>query len=250
MKRPILLLAVCSLFAAASTASAQKPKPTGSVCPADVTALRVQFADAEGDLYRSDNGQPYTTMRSRGETVDIKFQRSNCTYDLTMNLLYSARTMKLTLGAGGETRSSESFNFDRVASVPVTDGSAAFQSWCAAGVQKNADGSVVNHADGTAQDNYGGCGVDELGRHYVRRSVGVQAGSENQSFRYQYSTINNDAVWAEGTSFIRVYRPSAGVWELSPDAYSGSWGRLHDKSTNTVLGNYSVPFRITVTRLN
>jgi hypothetical protein len=253
MNRTIQLLTLCAILAAAATSAfAQKPKPspTPAPCPADVTALHVQFADAEGDLYRSDNGQPYTTIKSKSETVDIRLQRANCSYDLTMNLNSSARTTRLTLGVGGETRNSEFFNFDRVASVPVTDGGTAFLNWCAGGVQKGADGNVVTYADGTAQDNYGGCGVDELGRHYVLRSVGIQAGDASQGFRYQYSTIDNGAAWAEGTSFIRVYHPSANAWELSPESITGSWGRLHNNTTNSNLGDFSVPFRIMVTRLN
>jgi hypothetical protein len=264
MKRAILLLSLLALFA--SAAFAQKPKPSASACPADVTNLKVTFADLAGDLYRSDGGGSYATVKAKGENIDVKFQRSNCTYDFTMNLNFSKRTTKLALGSN--TVDAEFFNFDRVASVPVTDGGAAFSDWCSKGIiYDSATGKPVNYPDGTAQDNYAGCRqeTDAYGApvsdangnfvYYVLRSVGIQAGSDNYGFRYQYSPLDGGPTWAAGTDYIRVYHPTATEWVLTPDTGTGTCvggqcGRHYDKSNNTMLGDYSVPFRITVNRLN
>jgi hypothetical protein len=269
MKRTVLLLSLCALFAVAAPAAfAQKgkpapsptpsPSPTPVPCPTDVNALQVVFTDGGTDLYKSDGGGPYVTTKTKGENLEILFQRANCTYDLTMNLNFSKRTTKLTLG--GAVINAEFFNFDRVASVPVTqdtlnaDGSYTFftdSPFCNLGVKNDpATGKPINYEDGTAQDNYGGCRVDAEGKYYVLRSVGIRAESDSRGFRYQYSPIDGGPTWAEGTSYIRVYRPSANQWVLTPDADSGSWGRHYDKSAGTPLGDYSVPFSITVTRLN
>lgn len=266
MKRALLSLSLCALFA--SSAFAQKGKPSTSSCPADITNLQVTFADrvdpsgALIDLFRSDGGGPYITTKSKGENIDIKFQRANCTYDFTMNLNFSKRTTKLTLGAGGVTLDSDFFNFDRVASVPVTqdklnsDGSTTSflnSQFCMNYYAIDpATGKPALNPDGTVQDNYAGCGIDGDGKYFVRRSVGMQAGDDNHGFRYQYSPIDGGPTWAAGTDYIRVYHPSATVWEVVPDVgmgscSGGSCGRYYDKSTSTLLGDYSVPFKITVT---
>ena len=276
MKRAVLLLTLCALFAVcASPALAQKK--TTSSCPADITNLTVTFANALGDLYTSDGvSASYTTTKTKGENIDIKFQQSNCTYDFTMNLNFSKRTTKLTLG--GTTVDSEFFNFDRVGSVPVTHTATDFLSsqFCQNGWAIDpATGKPAMNPDGTVQDNYGGCYqekdangdpvLDANGKfiYYVLRSVGIQAGSDRYGFRYQYSPIENVATWAMNTSFIRVYRPGAKEWVLVPEVTrspadgsepcvtqgctdASSLGRHQDKDTNTTLADYSVPFRITV----
>jgi len=218
----------------------------------------VVFADRDGDLYRSDNGTPYVTSKARGDNTEIMFQKANCTYDFTMNLISSKRTTKLTLG--GMTLDSDFFNFDRIASVPVTQDKVNSDStitpfldsqFCQNGwaIDPNT-GKPATNPDGTVRDNYAGCGIDPDGKYYVLRSVGIQAGDDNHGFRYQYSPIDGVATWAAGTSFIRVYHPSAFVWELVPDINTGSIGRYYDKSANISLGDYAVPFKITVTQIN
>jgi hypothetical protein len=239
----------------ATPAGAQRSRPAPS-CPPDITNLQVTFADATGDLFRSDGRGPYVTSNSKG--VAIAFQRSNCTYDLVMNLNTAKRTMSLTLGAVQLT--SGFFNFDRVASVPVTDpNNQAFVDFCGG---RDVNGqiilntpNVVQNANGTyLYDNYAGSGRDESGSYFVRRSVGIDAGGNG--FRYQYSTLENVATWAAGTDYIRVYHPSQFVWVLTPDTGNGSCGlggncgRYHDNTTGTNLGDYSVPFSITVTQIN
>jgi hypothetical protein len=250
MKRTLLLLSLCTLFA--STVFAQKNRPPA--CPPDITNLQVVFADRADDLFKSDNGTPYVSSKSKGENIEIRFQKGNCSYDFTMNLNSSKRTTKLTLG--GTTLDSEFFNFDRIASVPVTQdtGNTSFLSspFCQNGwaIDPNTGGASYN-ADGSVRDNYGGCGIDSEGRYYVLRSVGIQAGSVDYGFRYQFSPFGGGiATWAAGTSFIRVYHPSPFVWELVPDLDTYSMGRYYDKSANMSLGDYSVPFKITVTQIN
>jgi hypothetical protein len=256
-RRALLLMIVLTLIATPVGAQRSRPGPS---CPPDIINLRVTFADATGDLFRSDGRGPYVTSKAKGSTIDIRFQRGNCSYDLTMDLSHSNRTMRLTLGAS--TLTSTFFNFDRVASVPVTDpNNQAFVDFC--GGRDANDQIIVNtpnvvlNADGTYQyDNYAGSGVDESGNYFVRRSVGINAGDSNHGFRYQYSTIDNVATWAAGTDYLRVYHPSQFVWTLTPDTGNGSCGlgghcgRYYDKSTSTSLGDYSVPFSITVEQIN
>lgn len=238
MKKLVYLFAICIVTTiAVQSASAQgKGKPGGggttNPCPADIRDLSVQFRDADSDKYRSDNGLEYKTLKSKGENIEIMFQRANCTYDLTMNLHFSKRTAKIT--ALETTYDSEFFNFDRVASVPVTQTTnTAFKDFCANGVVQNPDGTYK-------YDNYAGCGVDENGS-YVRRAVGINAGTDH-SFRFQNTGINPSGSLGAGTSYIKVYHPNAQTWILSPE--EPSLGALI--SNSAVVGYDNVPFAITV----
>ena len=260
MKRAVLLMSFFALVA--TSAGGQKGSAKSPSCPPDITNLRVTFADAAGDLFRSDGGGPYVTSRLRGDSIDVRFQKSNCSYDLTMNLNASTRSMTVTLG--GTNHVSGFFNFDRVASVPVTDpNNAAFVDFCGG---RDANGqiilntpNVVQNSDGTYRyDNYAGSGVDESGQYFVRRNVGIAVddGHLNYAFRYQYSPIEGQFLWAAGTDYIRVYHASQFVWVLTPDSGmgscgpGGSCGRYYDKINNISFGDYSVPFSITVEQIN
>jgi hypothetical protein len=259
MKRPILLLCLCALFA--SSALAQKNRtPT---CPADVTNLTATFANGADDSYRSDAVSPsYTTMKTKGDNIELMFQRANCSYDFTMNFHYSKRTTKLNLG--GDIRDVEFANFDRVASVPLTlAANPSFIAFC----DGNGDGvfdespNVVRNADGTYKyDNYAGCGKDPdtvdasgnlvPGRYFVRRTVGMSAGlvsGTDYRFRFQNSPLDGHGTLAGGTSYIRVYHETGNTWEVSPEVTPiDSLGVLINGSTNTIEGYYRTPFRITV----
>ena len=257
MKRVALLTILVAFVATSATAQRSGPKPT---CPPDITNLRVTFADAAGDLFKSDGGGPYVTSKVRNDTIDVRFQKSNCTYDLTMNLNASSRSMTLILGA--QTLTSKFFNFDRIADVPLTDpNNQAFVDFSGG---RDANGhiivntpNVVRNADGTYKyDNYAGSGVDEFGNYFVRRSMGMDASTATIAFRYQYSPLDNQFQWAVGTDYIRVYHTSDFVWVLTPDTGNGSCGpgghcgRHYDKNAGQSLGDYSVPFSITVEQLN
>lgn len=241
MKRTLNLtmLLIFAAFLAISIQAAPGGGGSTSPCPADIRALSVRFRDAAGDKYRSDNGLEYKTVKSKGENLEIMFQRANCTYDLTMNLHFSKRTAKIT--ALGTTYNSEFFNFDRVASVPVTQTTnTAFNDFCGPvfgepNVQLNT-GSTNTYR----YDNYAGCGFD-AGGYYVRRSVGINAGPDH-SFRFQNTGINPTGNLGAGTSYIKVYHPNAQTWVLSPE--DPSYGVLI--SNNAIVGHDNVPFAITV----
>lgn len=259
MKRAVLLLSIFALFA--STAFAQRNKtPT---CPADITSLTATFANGANDLYGSDSVSPsYTTMKTKGDNIELMFQRANCSYDFTMNLHYSKRTTKLNLS--GNVRDVEFANFDRVASVPLTLATNPdFIAFC----DSNGDGffdespNVVKNADGTYRyDNYAGCGKDPdatdangnviPGRYFVRRTVGMSAGlvsGTDYRFRFQNSPLDGHGTLAGGTSYIRVYHETDITWEVSPEVTPiDSLGVLINGSTSSIDSYHVVPFRITV----
>lgn len=243
MKRILFLLAACTLMA--STTFAQKSRTTTS-CPPDITNLQVAFDDTLGNLFTSDGLGVYVTRKTKSESIDIKFQRSNCSYDFTMNLSSSKRVTLLDLSADGM-RTSTFFNFDRIASVPITDwNNAAFRNFC--GNTLNSS-NVVKNADGTyLYDNYGGCGQDADGKYFVRRAVGIQPGTSEQGFRFSNSPLDGISTLASDTSYIRVYHSQQFVWELSPEFPSR--GLLFNKNPESVVNYHNVPFRITVTQLN
>ena len=172
----------------------------------------------------------------------MRFQASNCTFDLVIDLVQSTRKIVVNLPSGGTT--SNFVNFDRIASVPITDGGTAFQTWCA-GPQQNADGSFMSYSEGgktIPYDSYAGCGSDTAGS-YARRNVGFGL-ANNYNLRFQASPFDGNNPLAAGTSYIKVYHPSASTWYLEPEAPATS---VH--FTGTVADSYpSMPFRIAVTK--
>ena len=68
---------------------------------------------------------PYVSGKVKGQNIDARFQVDNCSYDFTLNLNFSSRFMTYKFPAGsilGSSINFTSFNMDRVANVPITDG--------------------------------------------------------------------------------------------------------------------------------
>jgi hypothetical protein len=195
------LFTLCAVFAI--NASAQK-------CTSDDYSLVASFDDAM--TIRSDGSGPYTTVKGKGSNSEVMFQICNKSNDFTMNLNTSSRSMKVILPGG--TADSKFFNFDRVASVPVTDyGNPAFAAYCGT----DGAGQIILDAPNTANDNYAGCGFDGLG-YFVRRNVGFQL-TNGHSLRFQNSPLDGGTI-AAGTSYIKVYHPTPNSWTLAPEEKS------------------------------
>jgi hypothetical protein len=227
-----------------------------SSCGTDVTNLSVsilKYTDAtntttynlQPDLTYTDGSPvPYVTGSSKGNTIDAKFQVSNCTYDFTLNLLRSSRYMTYIFPAGsplGSTVNFGFFNMDRVADVPITDGGSAYLNWC-----------------GTATDNYAGCGVDADG-YFVRRAYGSML-DNGYRLRFNYSPFDNETgiTLAAGTAYVKVYHTDANTWVMIPEQVppppgvtgtDGAWSALINLNTLTVVSYQNTPFKIVVKKL-
>ncbi len=228
-------------------------------CGTDVTNLSIsifKYTDAtnttaydlQPDLTNADGSPvPYVSGKTKGSTIDGRFQIGNCSYDLTLNLNFSKRYFTWKFPAGsvvGSSQNSTGFNIDRVGNVPVTDGGAGYQSWCTG-----------------AGDNYGGCGSDE-GGYFVRRSFGSAILNYAYGVRFNYSPIDGIEPVAAGTAYVKVYHPDANTWVIAPDqappppgvtdpyATAGEWSVLLDKRTSpsTVAGYQKMTFKIVVTK--
>lgn len=231
-----------------------------SACGTDVTNLSVsiyKYTDASNTItynmqpdatYADGSPVPYVSGKTRGQNIDARFQISNCTYDLTLNLNFSNRYFTWKFPAGsvvGTSANSSGFNIDRVGSVPITDGGPSYLNWC-----------------GSANDNYGGCGVDGAG-YFVRRSFGSAidlSGSRTYGLRFNYSPIDNVNQIAAGTAYVKVYHNDANTWIIIPEktppppgvtGTDGEWSVLIDRNTNpaTVAGYQKMPLKILVKKL-
>ena len=180
-----------------------------------------------------------------------------------MNLSGSSRYINVLLPTGATT--AWFFNFDRIASVPVTEGGTAFGIWCNGGVQKNTDGSIAL-VNGLRQDVYAPCGVDGDGKNFARRNVGFSL-ANNYDLRFQNSPIDSGRL-ANDTALVKVYHPDANTWILEPDiqAYTfadyvtpagvlgelGEWAALlynPNSGTSSEVGKFIMPFRMVVTKM-
>jgi hypothetical protein len=210
MRKSLLLAAGLGICTMAPTASfAGKPVPCGN----DVTNLSITVAN-DNPLYTitPDINAPYSTVKKKGEQINATFQISNCTYDFTLNLNFSSRYIDVEVP--NMPTMTKFFNFDRIASVPITDGGSAFMAWCNGGVQRNPDGSIAL-VGGQRQDAYAPCGVDGDG-HFARRS-GTFILADNYGLRFQDSPTDGHDPLANDTTFIKVYHPSANQWVVVPD---------------------------------
>ena len=187
----------------------------GQKCTSDDYSLIATFASTvEGHpvMISSDGGGAYNTVKGKGVNTEVMFQVCNGSNDFTMNLNMSARTMKVQLPTG--IFDSAFFNFDRIASVPVTvDSGNRFADFCGG---RNADLTIkLDQANTTPPaDNYAGCGWDAKG-YFVRRNVGFQLPS-SRSLRFQNSPYDGGTV-ATGTNYIKVYHPDPVTWTLEPE---------------------------------
>lgn len=261
MRKRLLLAVSLAAFTLIPAVSVKAGKPVS--CGSDVTSLTVTIdgspTSSSGYNVTSDGQGVYQSSKK----ISLGFQVSNCTYDLVMDLSGSGRTINVTnLPVGiipSGTTTSWFFNFDRIASVPITDGGTTFWNWCNGGVQtQNGSIAVVN---GLRQDVYAPCGSDSGGA-FARRNVGFGL-ANNYNLRFQNSPIDGGQN-ATITAFIKVYHPNATTWILEPDneAYT-----LPDVTTITGTGELSaliyspngatsskvgdsiiMPFKITVTK--
>ena len=196
LRRGMASLILCAGIAA--TAWGQKAPSCGT----DVTNLSIsiyKFTDATNtttynmwpDQTNPDGSPvPYVSGKSKGQSIDGRFQIDNCTYDLTLVLSLSKRyfTWKFPDGSVvGTSANSTGFNIDRVGNVPITDGGTNYLNWCS-----------------SATDNYGGCGVDGSGAYFVRRSSGSAieiSGNQTYGVRFNYSPLENVQPTAVGTAY-------------------------------------------------
>ena len=234
------------------------PKAQQLSCGTDITNLSIsiyKYTDAtntttynlQPDLTNA-NGTPvpYVSGKVKGQQIDGKFQISNCTYDLTLNLYFSNRyfTWKFPNGSVvGTSFNATGFNIDRVGNVPITDGGVNYLNWCS-----------------TATDNYGGCGLDANG-YFVRRAMGSAmdlSGSQNYGHRYNYSPIDNQHPTAIGTAYVKIYHTDAATWTIMPDVVPppsgvtgtvGEWSVILNRNTSEIHSYQKMPMKIIVKRL-
>jgi hypothetical protein len=241
-----------------------KGAPTS--CGTDVTNLSIsiyKYTDATNTTtynmwpdmtYADGSPVPYVSGETKGrnrQSIDGRFQISNCSYDLTLAMSGRYFTWKFPAGSVaaslvGSSVNTSSFNIDRVGTVPVTDGGANYLNWCSGGL---------------GSDNYGGCDIDGIG-YFVRRAMGSAMLDYSYGNRYNYSPIDNVQTMAAGTAYVKVYHPDSNTWIIMPDqvppppgvsdpnATAGEWSVLLDRSTNpdTVAGYQKMPFKMVVTR--
>lgn len=250
----ITVVSVALVFGAVADATAQKTRTT---CGPDV-ALNVTVSGTQGApggyAFVSDGLGTYANAPRR--KVTAIFQVDNCSHDFTLNLHQSTRTLWALL-SGGDIKA-PFFNFDRVHSVPVTtDAGFLTSQFCTDGVVYGADGKIAKNTQGAYQDNYAGCGVDELGAAFVRRHAGITLdGDERLSF--QVSPIDQPlkSCDAEPTnpactaSFVRVYHPDATTWILRPDGAATASHRVWagGSAGYVFVGYETVPLEIVATR--
>ncbi len=179
------------------------------------------------------------------------FQVGNCSYDFTLNLFNSSPQIRVFLPSG-ETKA-WFFNFDRIGSVPITNGSFMGSRWCTEPNSRNDDGSF--NFDGTqVLDNYQDCGDDGSvdlvkGRYFALRRAGFSL-LDSYGLGFQVSPwegqVGGDTL---GTNFIKVYHPTANTWVLEPEWDATSVLRDGSKKRAGAPILQSMPFRAVVTRL-
>ncbi|MEO7674311.1 MAG: hypothetical protein ABIU09_09580 [Pyrinomonadaceae bacterium] len=227
MRKLLLLFAVCALFALCTGTV------LGQRCTADDYSIVATFAGVNGQppySITSDGMGSYSTIKGRGINTEVMFQVCNGSKDFTMNLNTSSRTMKVLLPGG--TANSTFFNFDRVASIPVTENSDRFADFC--GGRDAFQSILLNTPNTSTADNYAGCGFD-AGGYYVRRNVGFQLTS-GRSLRFQNSPYDGGTL-AAGTSYIKVYHPTVSGWTLAVEdiAPAGNPGCGNNGSCGAII---------------
>jgi hypothetical protein len=254
----VLAVAVYGTVAARPTEAA---KP--SACGSDVyvnTTIDGSLASPGVYAYVSDGNSSYPTGGNGQNRIESRLQFDGCWFDYLFNI-NSSRNAYALLSDG--THVSKHFNFDRIASVPVTPGpeNTTFgdTGFCAEGVVTNADGSIRRNADGSYQDNYGGCGVDELG-WYVRRAAVVnlyEGPSRDFRLRFRPSPIGPHAsddycvlhpAECDVLSYVRVYHPAARTWTILPEAGATAALFRYDGGAYVLQSYEAVPFRIVAVR--
>lgn len=256
-----LSITLCLLFLvcfALTTFGAGKP----SSCGTDNTNLEVTVENSANNQVRSDGGS-YRTVKGKGVNTDVRFQMGNCSYDLTMSLS-SSRKMIVDWAFPYGSMASRAFNFDRVASVPVTDwNNESFRNFC--GYTLDTPNLVQNPNGSYLYDNYAGCGKDPdttdengntiEGKYFVRRAAVFTV--EGYKMHYQNPLGDDNNVLGLGTSYVRVYRTDEKNYVLTPEvnplsASSPAWASLTygDNNTPAYVKDYqSMSFVMTVKNL-
>jgi len=225
------LLLVMSLAVGCLIPSALFAKGNPNSCGSSDTSLSLTIEPGAYNI-SSDTGSAYVSDKK----IDVMFQIDNCSYDFTLRLFNSQRYINVFVPAGipsspidGSTTTSGGFNFDRVASVPITNGDD-YAAWCAAGVQKNADGSFKTYPSGGKTmpfDNYAPCGQDSEGNRFARRSAHIGL-ADFYGFAYQDAPLDGRPKIFNDTVFVRVYHPDATTWVLMPDRDIWHWNSYPD----------------------
>jgi hypothetical protein len=259
----VLLFGLCQ-----PTLAQNKPVSCGSDVPLIVTFRDfVGNPGSPGDKLYGDRAT-YTDGVSK---VSAKFQVSNCTFDFVFNLnttafkvYLDARDANKIAGTGvvaapNQILSSQFFNFDRVAHVPLTPTTAV-------GTPYDSNSDFGRFCDGANADNrynvqYGGCQQDTgTGQWFVRRALTTaftDSARGDYPLRFQKPPEGTTFTYAEintpfETAYLRVFHPNNDTWVLTPEnaPYGGPVATLF-RSVNRQYqraGQYLVPFQITLTR--
>lgn len=264
MKRPpIAMICLALAFGLAADASAQKGKTT-SCGPDEYLNLRVLGTPTapSGNVLVSDGNESY--INGSPNNVLVRFQVDNCTYDFTPNLSNTTRSWVALLPAGNMI--SKFLNFDRVRSVPLTP-TAMFSdeeraAWlgspfCVNGVQRTSTGAIVRNADGSYQDNYAGCGIDETGNGYVLRAGSVGLDGEAR-LGFNVSAIDRGSECPAGNTYpkcasshLRVYHPFVDQWivKAPADAMAAYQVYVGGKNSGYYFERFeNVPLEFIITR--
>lgn len=257
---PTVIVGLFLTLAIAVDASAQKAISCG---PDEYLNMQVFGTPTApiGNVLVSDGNESYNNGSERN--VLVRFQVSNCTYDFTPNLSQSNRSWIALLPSGN--LASRFLNFDRVRSVPVTP-SALFTveertAWltspfCSNGVQRTASGTIVQNSDGSYQDNYAGCGIDESDNAYVLRAGSV--GFDGARLGFNVSAIDRPLECPAGNtlpkcagSHLRVYHPFANQWlvKAPADAMAAYQKYVGGKTSGYVFERFeNVPLEFVITK--
>ena len=255
------LLISASILPTAGPSEAQGKAKTG--CGSDIS-LNVTVSGTRtapgGYALTSDGLGDYRDGTKGAAKVSATFQVTNCSQDFTTNVSSSSRAMWALLSTGDQR--AWFFNIDRVASVPVTpetdaDAFAASHAFCTGGIQRDVDGQIVKDPAGWYYDNYAGCGVDELGRAFIRRGGGFSLDPDDR-LQFKVSPIDNpnapcvvtpDAPGCP-TSFFRVYHPDANTWFIrtEPDATAAHRVWAGGNEGYAFVGYESLPLEIKAVR--
>lgn len=237
-------LVATSLIVALSSLSADVlGKGNPSSCGPDVS-VSVSFLPID------EMNVPYKITQGPSDPPYLAgFQVGNCSYDFTLNLFNSSPQIKVSLPGGDTT--AWFFNFDRIGSVPKTDGGAQFLNWCQ-GPQQNPDGSFKTYvSDGKTIpfDSYAGCEIDGSG-WFARRVVGFSLAND-YALRFQVSPWEGQlGSAAVGTSYIKVYHPDDNTWRLEPEGPPAMSVLLDNSKKRSQPPAYQeMPFKAVVTRL-
>lgn len=262
-RTPLVICSLALVLGLAAEASAQKTKAT-SCGPDEYLNLQVIGTPTapNGNVLVSDGNEYYNNGGSRN--VLVRFQIDNCTHDFTPNLSNTARSWVALLPSGSIT--SQFLNFDRVRSVPLTP-SALFteeeraawlgSAFCTNGVQRTSSGAIVKNGDGSYQDNYAGCGIDDAGNGYVLRAGSVGIDGEAR-LGFNVSAIDRPLECPTGNtnpkcaaSHLRVYHPFADQWlvKAPADAMAAYQVYVGGKNSGYYFDRFeNVPLEFIITR--